>query len=98
MTEIPEEVTSSTNLGLQFPDGSLIWGDANNDVQLVDTVTQVFNLEKPSAQLIALITSRGEKAKMPKNVYLGMHKILSREVVTTISSPVETYTLDQVTV
>lgn len=82
-----EESHENEQLGLQYPDGSTDWADEHGNVQLVGGgLSQVFSLVEPSPNLTALLADRAMQAKMPQDVYLGMHHIMSRTIITTVTA------------
>lgn len=83
-----EEKHNTTQYGLKFPNGAVQWADSDGNTQLVDEVAQVFNLIEPPATLTAVLSQRATVANMDPSMYVGMHAIVTREIVTTVSAPV----------
>lgn len=89
-----EETHNYTQYGLKFPNADIQWADNDGNIQLVDEVAQVFNLIEPPSTLTAVLSQRAVIAHMDPSLYVSMHRIVTREIVTTVSAPVEASSLE----
>lgn len=89
---VVQEVQKVTRVGLRLPDGSVIWADGEQVIELsVGTALHRYSLvDDPEVRglLVAALGRRAQGVGLPEADFVGLHAVVMQQRVTEVSVPV----------
>lgn len=89
---VVQEVQKVTRVGLRLPDGSVIWADGDQVIELpVGTALHRYSLvNDPEVRglLVAALCRRAQGVGLPEASFVGLHAVVMQQRVTEVSVPV----------
>lgn len=89
---VVQEVQKVTRVGLRLPDGSVIWADGEQMIELsVGTALHRYSLvDDPEVRglLVAALGRRAQGVGLPEADFVGLHAVVMQQRVTEVSVPV----------
>lgn len=89
---VVQEVRKVTRVGLRLPDGSVIWADGDQVIDLpVGSALHRYSLVDDAevrGLLVGALRRRGQGVGLPEAEFVGMHAVVMQQFVTEVSAPV----------
>lgn len=89
---VVQEVKKVTRVGLRLPDGTVIWADDDQVIDLpVGTALHRYSLvNDPEVRvlLVGALCRRGQGVGLPEEAFVGMLAVVMQQFVTEVSVPV----------
>lgn len=87
-----QDVQKVTRVGLRLPDGSVVWADDGQVIELVvgSALHRYSLVNDPEVRelLVGALRRRAQGVGLPEGLFVGMHAVVMQQFVTEVSVPV----------